>query len=164
MKVLEVLFERFHLNEHIRRWSHHILTLNWLWINLTGQGQANSVISHQLRLCWVKFYFPLFWGKVMYDNEFQTKGNKIETKDKIEPQHINTIRRQPKGRGYGCFGLCKNFFPYIQQCKVFFSPLYAMREILSVQEFFPQIFPCKIIFPLKSTIPHHPPSNKRFAP
>ena len=25
---------------------------------------------------------------VMYDNEFKTKGNKIWTKDKIEPQHI----------------------------------------------------------------------------
>ena len=24
----------------------------------------------------------------MYDNEFKTKGNKIWTKDKIEPQHI----------------------------------------------------------------------------
>ena len=25
---------------------------------------------------------------VMYDNEFKTKENKIQTKDKIEPQHI----------------------------------------------------------------------------
>ena len=25
---------------------------------------------------------------VMYDNEFKTTGNKIRTKDKIEPQHI----------------------------------------------------------------------------
>ena len=24
----------------------------------------------------------------MYDNKFKTKGNKIQTKDKIEPQHI----------------------------------------------------------------------------
>ena len=24
---------------------------------------------------WFKFYFPLFWGLVMYDNEFKTKGN-----------------------------------------------------------------------------------------
>ena len=24
----------------------------------------------------------------MYDNEFQTKENKIWTKDKIEPQHV----------------------------------------------------------------------------
>ena len=26
---------------------------------------------------------------LMYDNEFKTKENKIWTKDKIEPQHIN---------------------------------------------------------------------------
>ena len=26
---------------------------------------------------WFKFYFPLFWGMVMYDNEFKTKKNKI---------------------------------------------------------------------------------------
>ena len=37
---------------------------------------------------WFKFYFPLFLGMVMYDNEFETKENKILTKDKIEPQHI----------------------------------------------------------------------------
>ena len=36
----------------------------------------------------LNFYFPLFWGMVMYVNEFKTEGNKIETKDKIEPQHI----------------------------------------------------------------------------
>ena len=26
---------------------------------------------------WFKFYFPLFLGMVMYDNEFKTKKNKI---------------------------------------------------------------------------------------
>ena len=26
---------------------------------------------------WFKFYFPLFWGMVMYVNEFKTKENKI---------------------------------------------------------------------------------------
>ena len=26
---------------------------------------------------WFKFYFLLFWGMVMYDNEFKTKENKI---------------------------------------------------------------------------------------
>ena len=26
---------------------------------------------------WFKFYFPLFWGMVMYDNKFKTKENKI---------------------------------------------------------------------------------------
>ena len=38
---------------------------------------------------WFKFYFPLFSGTVMYDNEFETKENKIWTKDKIELQHIH---------------------------------------------------------------------------
>ena len=38
---------------------------------------------------WFKFYFPLFLGTVMYDNEFKTKENKIRTKDKIEPQQIH---------------------------------------------------------------------------
>ena len=28
---------------------------------------------------------------VMYDNEFETKENKIETKEKIEPQHIYCV-------------------------------------------------------------------------
>ena len=36
---------------------------------------------------WFKFYFLLFLGMLMYDNELKTKENKIETKDKIEPQH-----------------------------------------------------------------------------
>ena len=26
---------------------------------------------------WFKCYFPLFWGMVMYDNEFKTKEIKI---------------------------------------------------------------------------------------
>ena len=26
---------------------------------------------------WFKFYFPLFWGTEMYDNEFETKENEI---------------------------------------------------------------------------------------
>ena len=37
---------------------------------------------------WFKLYFPLFWGMAMYDNEFKTKENKIQTKNTIEPQHI----------------------------------------------------------------------------
>ena len=28
---------------------------------------------------------------VMYDNEFKTKGNKIQTKDKIEPRQLHYI-------------------------------------------------------------------------
>ena len=30
----------------------------------------------------------------MYDNEFETKENKIWTKDKIEPQHLQIIVRK----------------------------------------------------------------------
>ena len=30
---------------------------------------------------WFKFYFTFLLGKVMYDNEFKTKQNKIKTKD-----------------------------------------------------------------------------------
>ena len=41
-----------------------------------------------------EFYFPLVLGKVVYDNEFKTKGNKNKTKDKIEPQHIYHKQRQ----------------------------------------------------------------------
>ena len=41
---------------------------------------------------WFKFYFCLFLGMVMYNNELQTKGNIIKTKDKIEPEDIhNTL-------------------------------------------------------------------------
>ena len=40
---------------------------------------------------WFKFYFLLFLGIVMYDNEFETKENKIWTKDKIDPQHIHHL-------------------------------------------------------------------------
>ena len=37
---------------------------------------------------WFKFYFPLFLGMVMSDNDFETKENKIETKDEIKPPHL----------------------------------------------------------------------------
>ena len=30
----------------------------------------------------------------MYDNEFETKENKIQSKDKIEPQHIQFIQKE----------------------------------------------------------------------
>ena len=36
-----------------------------------------------------KFRFPLFWGMAIYENEFETKENKIWTKDKIAPQHTH---------------------------------------------------------------------------
>ena len=33
---------------------------------------------------WFKFYFPLFLDMVMCGNEFETKENQNETKDKID--------------------------------------------------------------------------------
>ena len=47
----------------------------------------NSIIYYVV----VQFYFPLFWDMLMYDNGLKTKRTKIETKDKIEPQHIHTV-------------------------------------------------------------------------
>ena len=32
---------------------------------------------------------------VMYDNEFETKENKIQTKNEIEPQHIPDSAHRP---------------------------------------------------------------------
>ena len=39
---------------------------------------------YQLRVCvvvqfypWFKFYFPLFWCMIMYDNEFETKEHEM---------------------------------------------------------------------------------------
>ena len=34
-----------------------------------------------------KFYFPLFWGLVMKDNEFETKENKINFNPRIKFIH-----------------------------------------------------------------------------
>ena len=36
---------------------------------------------------WFKFYFPLFLAMIMYDNESETMGKKIQTKDKTESLH-----------------------------------------------------------------------------
>ena len=38
----------------------------------------------------LKFYFLFFLVMVMRDNEFETKENTISSKDKIEPQHIQS--------------------------------------------------------------------------
>ena len=45
----------------------------------------NVVVQFYL---WFRFYFPLFLDTVMYDNEFETKENKIETKDEIKTPHL----------------------------------------------------------------------------
>ena len=55
-------------------------------------GLSTCISLHKVYTCCgsilSQFYFPLFLSIVMYDNEFETKENKIWTKDKIEPQHI----------------------------------------------------------------------------
>ena len=38
---------------------------------------------------WFSYYFLVFLGMVMYDNEFETKEKKISTNNKIQPQHIH---------------------------------------------------------------------------
>ena len=45
----------------------HLLTYNTL-----RHGDHVVVLSYP----WFNFYFPLFWGMVMCDNEFRTKENK----------------------------------------------------------------------------------------
>ena len=39
----------------------------------------------------VQIIFSFVFSIVMYDNDFETKENKIWTKDKIEPQQIYNI-------------------------------------------------------------------------
>ena len=39
----------------------------------------------------LNFFFLCFWiwkCMIIYDNEFETKENKIETKDEIKPPHL----------------------------------------------------------------------------
>ena len=40
---------------------------------------------------WFEFYFLLLLCMVTYDNEFETKEKAIQSTDKIEPQHIQSI-------------------------------------------------------------------------
>ena len=40
---------------------------------------------------WFKFYFSLFLAMVMYDNESETMGKRIYTKEKTKPQHIHVL-------------------------------------------------------------------------
>ena len=39
-------------------------------------GYAPGVCVYVHVVVWLKFYFPLFWGMVVYDNVFETKENK----------------------------------------------------------------------------------------
>ena len=53
---------------------------------------------------------------VMYDNEFKTKGNKIQTKDTIEPQQTQSFIK-PVFPGYyklPCFPFYLIAFPVVQ--------------------------------------------------
>ena len=50
-------------------------------INFMYSRCCGSILSS------VQIYFLLFLGIVMHDNEFGTEGNKIWTKNEIEPQH-----------------------------------------------------------------------------
>ena len=61
----------------------YLLYFTWWWLS-TGVYVIVKFYP------WFKFYFPLFLGMVINDNEFETKENKIWTKDKIEPQHIQS--------------------------------------------------------------------------
>ena len=45
------------------------------WIRTGGYGRFRGE--------WVKFYFPLCLGIVMYDNEVTTKGNKVKPRMKL---------------------------------------------------------------------------------
>ena len=43
---------------------------------LNGDLVLDKDVVVQLFYPWFTFYFPLFWGMVMYTNEFKTKGSK----------------------------------------------------------------------------------------
>ena len=43
---------------------------------ISGRGYIYIYVVVQF-YPWFKFYFPLFLGMLMYDNEFETKENKI---------------------------------------------------------------------------------------
>ena len=57
--------------------------------NTWNPGACTDVIFKVQFDLWFKFYFLLFWGVIMHDNEFETKKNKLLTKGKIEPQHYS---------------------------------------------------------------------------
>ena len=45
---------------------------------------------------WLKFYFPLFLGMLMYDNEYDANEKKILTKDKLH-DNIQTLYLEDAG-------------------------------------------------------------------
>ena len=56
-------------------------------IKLDHSMKLNTYVEVQF-YPWFKFYSLLFLGLLMSDNEFETKENKIKTKDETEPQHL----------------------------------------------------------------------------
>ena len=69
------------------------MKLTWFVDISTEKESAKKYICCRSILSFVWILFPFGLGKVVYDNEFKTKGNKYKTKDKIEPQHI--YHKQP---------------------------------------------------------------------
>ena len=53
---------------------------------------------------WFKFYFLLYLGIVMYGNEFETKENKIWTRDKIETYSLWTVNWNCELSPWSAFG------------------------------------------------------------
>ena len=84
--------------------------LHWKWKKKIEPKEYNAVctqkkqaysnecspwkLPHPLNkyiMLWFNFISLCFGFLLMYDNELKTKINKIETKDKTEPQHIHTV-------------------------------------------------------------------------
>ena len=66
-------------------------------INDVYQKRMQSFPMWHIRCgSWFKFYFLLFLGMVMYDNEFETKESNIWTNDKIEPEHYSFRKKMKK--------------------------------------------------------------------
>ena len=57
---------------------------------ISGLNQNTKIYVVVQFYPWFKFYFLLFLGMVMYDNEFETK--EIKFKPRIKPQHISVLK------------------------------------------------------------------------
>ena len=61
----------------------------WGVYNLRIHDQ--QTLSQILYLLRFRFYFPLFWGMVMYDNEFKTKAMKFKPRIKLNHDTLVVI-------------------------------------------------------------------------
>ena len=52
------------------------------------------MLDYSSILSWFKFYFPLFLGMVVHDNEFETKENKFKLKLKLNHKFTYKIHGQ----------------------------------------------------------------------